>query len=80
MNEGQNAVAAPQFAELGGSLKSHGSGGIMSAGLPQMHGGLEEKRGRTGQQIQGEEGIESNKDFSHLLQVFNIYKNKESFN
>ena len=79
MNEGQNAVAAPQFAELGGSLKSHGAGGILSAGLPQVHGGLEEKRGRTGQPNEGEEGMDNNKDISHLLQVFNISKNKESF-
>lgn len=38
----------------------------------------DEKRGRSAQNAEDEEE-ESKKDYSHLLQVFNIYKSRENF-
>ena len=45
-----------------------------------MPGILDDKREACAQSGDEEDGEESKKDFSNLLQVFNIYKNKENFN
>ena len=48
-----------------------------------MTGSMEDQKrgGRTGTlNLEDEEAEESKKDYSHLLQVFNIYKNKDNFN
>jgi|FrelakmetLWP11LW_1041352.scaffolds.fasta_scaffold85106_1 hypothetical protein len=39
----------------------------------------DEKRGRGKPTAEEEDNEESKKDFSHLLQVFSIYKSKENF-
>lgn len=56
---------------------------MLGGPLGQPHGGMmmpddKRARGRPNQEDLEEE--ESKKDFSHLLQVFSIYKGKESFN
>ncbi len=79
LGAGGNSVAAPKFAQLGGPLQSQGVG-IMGGSLGVNSSGLEDKRGagsHTAEELEIEEG---NKDFSHLLNVFHIYKNKENFN
>ena len=55
----------------------------MGGALPAMTGSMEDLKrgGRAGTlNLEDEEAEESKKDYSHLLQVFNIYKNKDNFN
>lgn len=79
LGDGKNQVAAPQFADLGGALNK--GPGMLGGPLGQPHGGLaDDKRGRGINSPDENEDEESRKDFSHLLQVFSIYKNKDSFN
>ena len=42
-----------------------------------MHASLDEKRSRTARKAEDEDGDE--KDYSHLLSVFHVYKNKQNF-
>ena len=88
-----DSVAAPQFADLGASLGGKpGAGGGLGGGiLGGPLGGLDEKRklsqtgglnasGMGSGELPDADAEESKKDYSHLLQVFNIYKSKENFN
>ena len=93
LGQHHDSVAAPQFADLGASLggKPGASAGIGGGILGGPLGGMDDKR--KSQQPAGSsasvlgngeladaEAEESKKDYSHLLQVFNIYKSKENFN
>jgi len=72
-------VNAPQFAQLGGSLQN-ADDGILGGKLGSNKSSLDDKKGLGSQSAEDLDAEELNKDCSHLLSVFNIYKNKENFN
>ena len=76
---GGSSIAAPQFADLGGPLSQPGGTGILGGQLapPPIH--HVEDKSRTMSLEDDEFGDPAQKDFSHKLSVFHVYKNKKNF-
>lgn len=77
--EDPDAIAAPQFAELGGALKGARSN-MLDGSMSQQSSSAGEKRAGATSENEQSNHDERKKDHSHLLQVFNIYRSSENYN
>jgi len=66
---------ATHFVDLGNSMQSS----ILGGSLAPSHSAQDDRRNvkTASNDLEGDEDL---KDYSHLLSVFNVYKNKQNFN